>query len=573
MIELYVYVLDEDGPDEFSALGQKYQNLIDITDLHLSEYKSVNYTVEALLKKMLYIIDYNVLKKYRAEKQHHGLKSLLKSVQLVDESFYSDDNKMGKEAIFESVVNYRNKVAHDAKLNQPQTISEIIWKSLFTELWAVKIHQDALRNKLSEKITNRSDEYEAVVAKYIEVSINKYEEDNFKYVQIEYENTQNPNENDGNIGDIIKGTADTIMTQINFAETPSVKLIAEAGMGKTKMLEYINYILMKDIKEGKHIKEGKPEVLPIIIYCNDVYGDLKDSTYLFKDVIIKKINKFLEEYKPEYIYEEDKILEYLVNKYQVIFLIDGLNEIIKNTMKKTLFITKLNDYRMSDSEGKNCYYLMTERYSRGAVTVDDKIQYYKLSELTEIIKMEFFRINGEETFFDRLKIIAKSYNPEEQRTFNELLCKPFYLSVFCSMADELREKEDKELPKSKYELMDMFVKALLKREQAKGESAAVFEWIRLYLKELGKKLKPNNNFIDFETVAATLKNVTVENGLKFEFYSSDKILQLFEQLGFLYHVDDSIYINDIYAEYMKQLNAKNVAQESRELAIKELELD
>ena len=87
MIELYVYVLDEDGPDEFSALGQKYQNLIDITDLHLSEYKSVNYTVEALLKKMLYMIDYNALENYRAE-QHNGLKSLLKPVQLVDKSFY-----------------------------------------------------------------------------------------------------------------------------------------------------------------------------------------------------------------------------------------------------------------------------------------------------------------------------------------------------------------------------------------------------------------------------------------------------------------------------------------------------
>ena len=101
--------------------------------------------------------------------------------------------------------------------------------------------------------------------------------------------------------------------------------------------------------------------------------------------------------------------------------------------------------------------------------------------------------------------------------------------------------------------MDLFVKKLVQRENEKGELAANYDYVRLYLEELANLLQGDNRIQNTDVLRA-FAHVTNENGLSREEYSSNHLIDLFQQLGFLTCVDGKwIYIDEMYAEYMEAL--------------------
>lgn len=556
ILELYVFVIDAQAPDNLAAIKKQYFLMTEIAQRNLRDYKEVYDNVEAFLRKLWYVVNPNDASGYMGYtgviteengEERKGLISFCKKINLIQEDYFTHSATGEKRKLYKIIKNVaivRNKGVHEAPGDELSKIEEIVWQSLFWELWAIKQYENELieaKNRLA------GSQYEEVVALYQKQQIQEYEktlESGFQYIQIEYENMQDP-ELDLEDADfkVIKGTADTLMKSINFDETPSIKLVAEAGMGKTKMVEYINYALMKDMVE----KEGK--VFPLLIYCNDTQGDIKN--YVFEDTVLGKLKGFLTDNNLDYIPEKG-LLDYLLKNYKVMYLLDGLNEINRSNTDKSKFIKSLMEYIKKDVN-KRGYYLMTERYSRGATTVKNNVVYYKLSEISDEIKMEFFKSKGAETLFKRLEIISESYDSETQRELNTLLRRPFYLTVFCELSDTLEQVDNKKLPKTKQELMDFFVRELIKRENKKGEIAANYRYVRLYLIKLAELLMSDNR-IALMQVLRGFAEVTNENGLNNQEYSSDHILELFEQLGFIHCSDDKwIYVDDIYAAYMEEL--------------------
>lgn len=543
-IDLYVYVIDAQGPEGLAGISKQYAILEEIAHNNFSNYEEIYDNLEAFLKKLLFLFDTKKYEEY-IKTENRGIASLLKFLGIIDDDYFDKSKtKTSLYRIFSNIIYERNNNSHSAPVASPDKIADVIWKSVFIELWAVRKYKSELevvKNILSEN------ECQKIVEEYRQYQIATYEqrqEKGLKYIQIEYENTLDPEDDNDEIDiNVIKGTADTLLESCHFEETPSVKLVAEAGMGKTMMLEYLNYKLSRDMYSTDD------HILPILICCNDTKGDLKN--YLFIDTILNKLKNFLND--SGYVNMSEKgLLDYILQNHKVMFLLDGLNEINKSNVDKSKFIKSLLDYIRRDNE-KRCYFLITERYSRGATTIKNNIVYYRLSEITEDIKRQFFSSKGAETLFKRLQVIRDNYDIETQKELNLLLKRPFYLSVFCEMADSFSKMEDNKLPKNKQELMDFLVKELIKRENAKGEIAANYMYVRLYLVKLAE-LSSLNNRILLTDVLKGFTEVTQEYGLNNQEYSSNHILELFEQLGFIKCSDDMcVSVEDIYAEYMDEL--------------------
>ena len=169
----------------------------------------------------------------------------------------------------------------------------------------------------------------------------------------------------------------------------------------------------------------------------------------------------------------------------------------------------------------------------------------------------FFKAKGIEVLLERLNFIKSSFDSNTQKEMNELLRTPFYLSVICQMSDAILLKKDEQIPKTKFELMDLFLKELIKREREKGETTANITYIRYYLLELAT-LTNENNQSTLENILEAFSNITDKYGLNKEDYSSDHLVELFEQLGFINVVNDTISVNDIYAEYINELLLMNI---------------
>lgn len=546
MYEMYVYVLEAEGPEKLEALSNQLLILKEVSIHNYSKFKEVFDNVEPFCKKILYIVDPVKLEEF-VSGSCNGLTALCKRdyIGLIESAYYSDTSETGRFATLKKVIEARNEGIHWAPLLSPSEVTDLIWQSLFVELWAIRRFIQRLKEEQSK---DSLDEFKKALLQYKKAEIEKYEKElngGFKYIQIEYENTEDP-EKDYEDADfeVVKGTAATLMSSINFEKTPSVKLVAEAGMGKTKMLEHVNYMLMKEFSV-----DNKDSVFPFLIYCNDTTGDLVN--YSFLDTVYSKLTKFLTENEMNHI-SERSLYTYLMNEYKVLFLIDGLNEIIKSSTDKSKFIKLLGDH-ISKNAGKKCYYLMTERYSRNATTIKNKVSFYKLSEISDEIKMEFFKAKGAEKLFERLELISKKYDADTQKELNTLLRRPYYLSVFCELTDTLNNTDDDKLPKEKYSLMDLFVKKLVQRENEKGELAANYDYVRFYLEELADLLKADHR-IPYKEVLKGFAKVTDENGLSREEYSSNHLIDLFQQLGFIACMDGQwIYIDEMYAEYMEAL--------------------
>lgn len=546
MYEMYVYVLDAEGMEKLEALANQYLILKEVSDNNFSKFKEVFDNVEPFFKKILYLIDPVKLEEFVSDPRN-GLTVLCKRdyIGLIESAYYRDTNETGRFATLKKVIEARNNNTHWAPLLNPTEIGELIWQSLFVEFWAVRKFIQRLKEEQSK---DSVEDFRDILIKYRKIQMENYETEingGFKYIQIEYENTEDPEKDYEDVDfEVIKGTAATLMSSIDFEKTPSIKLVAEAGMGKTKMLEHINYMLMKEFSA-----DNEKSVFPFLIYCNDTTGDLLN--YSFLDTVYNKLSEFLKDNNFKHI-SERSLYNYMLANYKVLFLVDGLNEITSSSTNKSKFIKLFGDH-ISKNAGKKCYYLMTERYSRNAITIKGNVSFYKLSEISDAIKMEFFKAKGAEKLFERLELISKKYDADTQKELNALLRRPFYLTVFCDLSDSLKNTDDDKMPKEKYALMNLFVKRLIKRENDKGEPAANYTYVRYYLEKLAELL-PGNHRVQIRQVIKGFAEVTTENGLSREEYSSNRILELFHQLGFLSCVDDEwIYVDDIYAEYMTAL--------------------
>ena len=540
-IRLYVFVIDSQGPENLEGIHKQYSILEEITNNNFGRFREVYDNLEAFLRKILYVASKERYDEYR-KSGRHGLKETLDFMNAITDD-YNNKPRTGKNKVFASIMFERNENSHNSPVNDLEGISNTVWQSIFTELWVVRMYASEL-NEASNKLSD--EEYKKITDKYALCQILPYEEKQergFKYIQIEYENAQDPEQfNEDEVLEIIRGTADTLLQSINFEQTPSIKLVAEAGMGKTMMMDYLNYKLSRDYKDAGS------KILPIKILCNDTKGDLVN--YMFKDTFLNKLRVFLDENGFSHVSEKG-FWNYISNNYTIMFLIDGLNEINKSASDKSKFIKSLRDFIGGN---RRCYFITTERFSRGAITLKDSAVFYKLSEISDDIKKQFFNSKGAGTLFKRLEIIQENYDSETQKELNVLLKKPFYISVFCELADSLNGMEDSKLPKNKQELMDFFVRELVKRENAKGEMAANYMYVRLYLGKLAELSSVDNNRILVPDALKAFAQITQEYGLNNQEYSSNHIIELFEQLGFIRCSDDKfISIEDVYADYMDEL--------------------
>lgn len=544
IFELFIFVIDSDGPDNLSAIKQEYSILIDLAKNDYSRYREIYDNLEGFLRKVLYLVDNRLYNESRRD-CNKGLYKLCELMNLKNSDRFSNlpsERQAKISTIIGNAMHIRNDNSHNANNSLKAFDDEIIWKPLFVELLSIIVYKDSL---IEIKNTYNDELLDKTVILYCKHQIEKYQAEDFEYIQIEYENTKNPEEfDDEESFELTKGTADTLMKTINFEVTPKIKLIAPAGMGKTKMLEYLNYKFSSEL-----VNENK-KIFPMLIYCNDATGDIKN--YNFKDTFFSKIRLSLNSIGYDNIPEE-AFYKYLNNNYKIFFLIDGLNEITRSRKDKNKFINSLQDFIKNN---KN-YFIMTERYSRDAITITRGIEYYKFSEISEEIKKLFFKAKGIEVLLERLNFIKSSFDSNTQKEMNELLRTPFYLSVICQMSDAILLKKDEQIPKTKFELMDLFLKELIKREREKGETTANITYIRYYLLELAT-LTNENNQSTLENILEAFSNITDKYGLNKEDYSSDHLVELFEQLGFINVVNDTISVNDIYAEYINELLLMNI---------------
>ena len=474
---------------------------------------------EGFLKKVLYVVNPIAYKNYNDNelmlaalmKKHLGLSQgrdrvndLSDLASLKDRSF----NEFAYHMI--TVYSLRNEEAHEWPAYNQSEIYTYLDSILILYITTIVKNKSFLDKTIKKAKTY---DYEAVTARYLYDLIELYERKNaalnFKYIQTEYIDSSNAD-------NVIKGTADSLYSIMVDKKIPRIKFVGGAGMGKTMMLEYLEYKLAKERLEVPN------KALPILIKCADVDG-VPVIKGCFKQLIHDKLSEYHDSSKT---YFTD-----IIKNENLLILIDGLNEIL-DISKKKAFISELKDFI---DKNPTTQFIMTERQSNQEFTITGAyVKLFRMENVSEKVTKEFLDTYLSEDS-DKQLILDKMQSSQEFRNF---VGTPYYLMLLINCIKDGQSK----IPETAEELMEISIRAIIEREKEKGQPAANYPYLMIYLIEfysaMDVSIDPHG--LPIIKIIDIFAKVTKDKTLSPEIYAADKLLALFEELKLLKNSNDMI---------------------------------
>lgn len=519
---------DLDGvPQYFSCMNEVLNGIIDVKTC------AILFKSEGILKHFLSVLDPKWYVTRTANVDNSNTNDLMFSevtkklrINPENKNYKSYDKPNGNDVIYHlSVVyNSRNMDAHLIKKLSQMKRLRIIYSVLIVQLAVISLHRKDFLQVIKHVDTY---DYNKVIDHFVFERINLYEEKNkdFHYIRTEFSGGE-----DGDIErkSVFSGNVDTLVELLKDKKTSRIRLLGNAGMGKTKMLEYMEYSLLKERQNNAN------SFFPIFIRC----VDLNSSRYT-NDPVKNYITDSLREYhdRPEVLFSDIR------KKEKVVLIIDGLNEILDVNTKRA-FITNLQQLLDNDAR---LGMIISERYSHNNNSIGRQYaEIVTMQPLSEKLVLDFLK----QYLSDETKhhYITDLFNQQDDSEASTYLTVPYYLS----RAIELLKCRDGVLPDNKMDLVRIFLQMILEREFDKGEGAAIYDYVVVFLAAILDAYEDTNNAKYAKKINATtaLADKTKELMLSPDNFSSDHLLSLFEELNLISVVGSNIYMDELLENFI-----------------------
>ncbi len=383
--------------------------------------------------------------------------------------------------IYASLYYLRNEVSHaDRDLSITQK-----WEYL-KEILIVYLEVAGKFRKNLEKEVNRINFQNKTNAQnYMKKKIKEYESRiAFSYIALD---GKEKNKNDGVI---------TLVDMINKDNNCRIKLLGNAGMGKTSTL---NYLVYNDAKNfNNHI--------PLFISLKEVSEDAN-----ILDIMANKDHLDC---------QIDVLKELLTNGYINAYF-DGINEIVNDDLRRKI-VKELNDFIVNYDKVK---VILTDRETN-TITVSDNVKPYIIEKLTDDKIKLFVEKNCENK--DLVDLIL-SYIFEDEH-LKDLVRVPFRLYKLIQIISM-----NGKIPKNVNEFDEFFKLAIIERE-VKEKNVAEARNLTYFIKVImdqNQSIYQRDDLVDIISEAIKNKNLSNEN--------SDRVIDLLQELGILEEVSFNEY--------------------------------
>lgn len=395
---------------------------------------------------------------------------------------YNDYDDMLK--VFGNLYYIRNEDAHAVRrlsITQAwQYVKELL--ILYLEVSGV------FQKQLEEEVNRLNLNQKTNAAEYLETMKNKYKErESFNYIELDGIESNNKNSH-----------AESLVKLITYKDNCKIKLIGNAGMGKTTTMEYLAYLDAININSNR---------TPIIIELKNISNDEKSIIGIIAN-------------KSHLDCSEEVVKRLLQNGYLNLY-IDGINE-INNEKLKSDIVSQINTLITTYP---NIKFVITDRITNN-ITVTENVGVYVIEKLTDSQIKEFVDTNTNN------KNLSEKINEkiDQSRELKEMVRVPFNLYKLIEL---MRNGVD--IPSNLVEFEDYFTKMLIERE-VKQKASKDAKNLTIFLNAIvgkGQEVYTREDII-------TIIGVTIKDRYLSE-VSSDSILELFLDLNIMKEISFEKY--------------------------------
>ncbi len=387
--------------------------------------------------------------------------------------------------VFGNLYYIRNEEAHSVRMLSPTQEWQYVKELLILYLEVAGRYEQKLATE-----TNRMDLIKATrVEDYLKDVKEKYELDaskkSLKYVALDGRQTNT-------------NSKESLVTLIRKTDNCKIKIIGNAGMGKTTTLKYLAY---QDINEPKGRTPVILELKEISPVDNTILGMIGNNTHLDCS--------------------EDMVKKLLENGYINLY-IDGINEIYDIELKKSV-VSQINSIITTYPKTK---VILTDRESN-KITVTDNVITYIIEQLDDQKIKEFIKnnTNGDTEISKKVQDIVDS-----NETIKNMVRIPFRLYKLITII-----KNGKNIPKTIEEFDIAFRNAIIEREVEEKASQDA-DNLLLYLDNIISLNKQEYNRTELiDIISYTIKDRNLSNT------SSDEIIKLLIDLHIMEKVSFQTY--------------------------------
>ncbi|MBQ2310624.1 MAG: hypothetical protein II186_08300 [Erysipelotrichales bacterium] len=412
-------------------------------------YYLQNFNIIEIFMKALYNITHNPAYEISAEEitsaDSVSYQELLKTtyqktpgIAVSSENPYDHLND-GYKKEYLMTYRFRNVFTHQSNPIDPLTdkpvtqkrIEEVIADALVCYLDLAYEYRNALFEK--EKELQRSTYLNRKA--YCEKIIRDYETwtQDFTYVDIAW-NTKDSVQNDVSVEEILTSSVSNI------------KLIGEAGTGKTTALKRIEYI------QACRLKEHPGGKIPVFIALNDV----KPGKKILSNKVAEELEITL------------KQANELISHNEIIFLLDGYNEILDTPLKRSL----AGEIDAMALQNRKLKIILSDRnIAKNTIPVLTKAKNYMISPLSLEKKLDFMEKNCDDAEITELIRKDAAENPETYRPMKTPLALMHFIEAV---------RKERTIPLNPTEV---YLKLLFEREQDLKKDPNM-EYLPYYLQAL-----------------------------------------------------------------------------------------
>lgn len=429
---------------------------------------------------------------------------------------YTDPNDPNLNAKYNNTFYYhflrayllRNKQSHSSPgIDMISSFNNLL-STLISELWIIDFLKDKLKSGLLQIHGEKMD-----FTEYIENEIARLKDQNLKFVPLSVRPYTSNSVKD------LPPIAD-----LSTVEHLRIRILGEGGSGKTTTLEHLVY------QRCLNWKDKSSDKIPVLLFLSNMTDEES-----IKIAIAKKI------------YIEINLVDELIEQNKIILLLDGINEMVKDSVKKVRSkeIVNLID------ENKDLEIILTDRYSFDSYQDDPfKIPTYGIEKLNE---------NQVGKFVEKY-CLQSGHSPDNilavlrsKPNIKNLWTRPLLLSRAIEII-----KIEHDLPEKEVEIIGKFIDLMLKREKdEKMDPLLNIRSFKLLLGFIANKIynenqsnHPTSEFKFIKLINEGARELgmekynaqyTIRIGFELEILSrKDELLQFYHQVYFEYFVNHFI---------------------------------
>lgn len=292
-----------------------------------------------------------------------------------------------------------------------------------------------------------------------------------------------------------------------------LKLIGEAGIGKSRIMRHLQY---NDAKEGK--------IFPVYVELKE----LSDFKYSIMELIYEKSGL------------DEKACRLLMENGGMNLYLDGVNEILCSDKNKRIACSQIDELPVKYPKTK---ILVSDRES-SQVSVRMDIPTFLLSKLDESMIHEFVHKNCKSKDYE-----DKIINILEERNYIYNIIKtPFMLETFIYLVENNNYKKG---VTNEEQLIELFIRSLIDREayMKKEIRAGKIEMLLTYLFVEHNNLEDGRTSFTKPGVLSRFRKCKEHYGFEID---TDEILEIIVQMGLLERIQGSEnyrFANEFYENY------------------------